>query len=308
MFTEINNSNLVCRFFVYLKERFPVFIIVLYSVLFVAVTACFLRLEWLPSYVLAWSRFWLVVLTIFLFFLRLRLVDEIKDNEYDLVNHPERPVARGLLKVAELKKIIIFILVLEVFLQFFNSFQGIVFYIVAALYSVLMAKEFFIKNYLTSHLLVALFLHQIIFVVYVFYAISSLAGIFSLPVGPSLLSLVFLLFSQPLLFELGRKLDHRRDSQGLATDDTYVYRWGLNRSFALIMAVAAAQFVSLLILFKGERLVVLAPYFLFFCFIVFIFFHRRKEISTTARQWSLVLALLGPISFLIMVALKKIYG
>lgn len=99
------------------------------------------------------TRTILLMFVIFLsFFFRMRLFDEIKDYEVDLKFNPSRPLARGLLKVTDVKKMLGFLFILEFLIALSLGQVTFIAWLVAAVYSLLMYKEFFIGPILRPHL------------------------------------------------------------------------------------------------------------------------------------------------------------
>jgi 4-hydroxybenzoate polyprenyltransferase len=87
-----------------------------------------------------------------LFFFKLRLYDEIKDYEVDLKHNPGRPLPRGLLKISDLKKMIVVIIGLELSIAACLGQKAFATSVTVICYSLLMFKEFFIGSYLRPHL------------------------------------------------------------------------------------------------------------------------------------------------------------
>lgn len=112
----------------------------------------------------------------FFFFFRMRLFDEIKDYDLDLIINPHRPLARGLLSVREVKVSILFIIVFELFLA--ASFGTVAFfaYAFALFYSLLMYEEFFIGDFLRPHLTTYAVTHTIVIAMLGFSLIALSRG------------------------------------------------------------------------------------------------------------------------------------
>ncbi len=86
------------------------------------------------------------------FFLKLRLYDELKDLDTDRIHHPERPLPRGLVSVREVHRALAGVLVLETSIAFaWGGWTGIVF-LPAVAWSLLMFKEFFLGGWLRRRL------------------------------------------------------------------------------------------------------------------------------------------------------------
>ncbi len=96
----------------YLKERFPLEQFLFISLIFGASASLGARAYFsLETAILPGAA--ISSLAIFLFFLRLRLFDELKDYRHDLRYYPQRPVPRGLISLREVKKSIFFITAAE---------------------------------------------------------------------------------------------------------------------------------------------------------------------------------------------------
>lgn len=91
----------------------------------------------------------LVVLS---FFLRLRCFDEIKDLDVDKQINPTRPLARGLIEVAEVKQVIGGLTLFELVLVGLLGEGPLLGHALAVLYSFAMYNEFFLGRYLRPHL------------------------------------------------------------------------------------------------------------------------------------------------------------
>lgn len=92
------------------------------------------------------------VLLCMLFFFRLRCFDEIKDLDVDRAQNPTRPLARGLLGVGEVLRMIGLLVVLEFLLVLPGGGPAVWTYLLALTYSLLMFREFFVGPWLRPHL------------------------------------------------------------------------------------------------------------------------------------------------------------
>lgn len=101
-------------------------------------------------------------LGVIVFYYKLRLYDEIKDYELDCVINPHRPLPRGLLFHRDLYLGIVLCLIFEQI--FFSRFgQNAVFLLVIAqVYSLIMYKEFFIRDIIRPHLTTYAVLHTVV--------------------------------------------------------------------------------------------------------------------------------------------------
>lgn len=103
-----------------------------------------------------------IYLGVVVFYYKLRLYDEIKDYELDCVINPHRPLPRGLLFHRDLYLGIVLCLIFEQI--FFSRFgQNAVFLLVIAqVYSLIMYKEFFIRDIIRPHLTTYAVLHTVV--------------------------------------------------------------------------------------------------------------------------------------------------
>ncbi|MFZ4403984.1 MAG: UbiA family prenyltransferase [Pseudobdellovibrionaceae bacterium] len=103
-------------------------------------------------------------------FFRLRLFDEIKDYHVDLKINPQRPLARGIISIDQVRLSILFLIVTELTLAYWVNPFGFLIHALAVGYSLLMFEEFFIGRWLRSHLTTYAITHTF---VSVFYALSA---------------------------------------------------------------------------------------------------------------------------------------
>jgi len=133
-----------------IKERFSpgsylpmIFIFTLANGLYLAKAA---------SYTFEAGRFIYALLLMLSFFFRMRCFDEIKDYEVDLKVNPTRPLARGILSIAQVKKGLFWMIFFEVILAASLGLWPFMIHVLAIGYSLLMYEEFFIGDILRPHL------------------------------------------------------------------------------------------------------------------------------------------------------------
>ncbi|OFZ20540.1 MAG: hypothetical protein A2X94_10945 [Bdellovibrionales bacterium GWB1_55_8] len=148
----------------FIKERFE-------PVSHLALISLFVAAHWVVAEALLATSIGLpALITVFIgaltFFFKLRLYDEIKDYEVDIEFNPTRPLARGLLKIADMKRGIAVCIVIELVAFGSRGSESLVAAAVAIGYSLLMYKEFFIgtlirpllTTYAVSHTFVSVLL------------------------------------------------------------------------------------------------------------------------------------------------------
>ena len=111
-----------------------------------------------------WHKIVALFIIIFMFFLQLRITDEFKDYEEDLKYRAYRPVQRGVVTLKALEKIGIATVIIQIILAYVIDFKIIYFMIIVWFYMFLMAKEFFIKEWLTKRILIYALSHVVIMI------------------------------------------------------------------------------------------------------------------------------------------------
>ncbi|MCX6130646.1 MAG: UbiA family prenyltransferase, partial [Proteobacteria bacterium] len=109
------------------------------------------------------------------FFFCLRLMDEVKDFHKDQIAHPERPLARGLIKLDEAKRLIlismIIMLLLNISPPLLYSALARQFWSFTCLWLWLMYREFYCRRWLEKRVFLYAITHQVI----LFPLLSSVA-------------------------------------------------------------------------------------------------------------------------------------
>jgi 4-hydroxybenzoate polyprenyltransferase len=112
----------------------------------------------------------------FLFFLVLRMMDEFKDYDKDILAHPTRPLPRGLIPLPEfhlgINIGIALMLVFNVFLFLTGMKCSAFIYALVVIHLWLMYKEFYIGVWLNSKPLLYAFTHQLILVSLCLFCLS----------------------------------------------------------------------------------------------------------------------------------------
>ncbi len=188
------------------------------------------NLDWTPL------RFVFVFLMILSFFFRMRLFDEIKDYEVDLKINPTRPLARGILKIPQVKKAIFILILFELCISGYLGMWPFIVHALAIAYSLLMYEEFFIGDFLRPHLTTYAISHTFVSIL---LGISSAVALndFS-PQGLHPYHICFFLMNWAIfnLFEFARKTfaatEEKKDSP------SYSSLFGPRRAYALSMTEA----------------------------------------------------------------------
>lgn len=180
------------------------------------------------------------------FYFKLRLYDEVKDYELDIVINKDRPMPRGLLKHKDMYQGVIACILIEILCFASQGISSLVSILVTIGYSLLMFKEFFIKEKIRPHLTTYAVIHT---VVTSFLSIS----IFSYLTQETFVSIIntphFLAFSIANwmlfnIFEFGRKTYSADEER--PNIDTYSSLFGKKGAVALVISQAIIAFLLIL--------------------------------------------------------------
>ncbi len=155
----------------YVKERFP---IPVYLLLSGGVATTGLYADGQDA---SWPAVVLSVGGLFVWLGLLRLMDELKDYDKDVVAHPERPLPRGLLKIASVRKVIYGTGVLQLGIAglcyALLGSPAAVLYLIATAFLWLMFKEFFIGKWLSQVPILYAVSHQVVMMPLVAFAAAA---------------------------------------------------------------------------------------------------------------------------------------
>jgi hypothetical protein len=181
-------------------------------------------------------NYFTAALIIMLYLLQIRTADEKKDFEHDNIYHPDRPVQRGVVSLAELAVVNkIAVISQPVLYASFLDPRILALGLASQGYAYLTRKEFFVRDWIRQHFFTYYFLHYIQLVI-LFYAMSAIVQ----PVGVSNWVFVLLCMCGVITTELGRKMyPVEKDT----IDDTYSAQLG-HRGSAVTVSVLAGLFVA----------------------------------------------------------------
>ncbi len=282
------------RWWIYQKERFP---LAAHAPLIAAFSACAVTYAALLT---GGPRpgampFVVAFVTSLLFFLQLRIADEFKDAGEDAAYRPYRPVPRGLVTLAELRRVFIAGGAIQLALALWYQPLLALVLLLAWLYLGLMCVEFFARDWLVARPITYLWTHMLIMPIVDLYATAA----YWLPLGlaPKVALLPFLAasFANGLVIELGRKI-RQPDAEETGVP-TYSRLWG--RHGAVLAWIGCLGFTLACSLLAAARIDALwlhaacmAP-LLLLCLLA----SRRflagkttgKSLETAAGLWTLVL-------------------
>jgi 4-hydroxybenzoate polyprenyltransferase len=177
-----------------------------------------------------------------LFFLQLRIADEFKDSEEDARYRPYRPVPRGLVTLAELRRVGVAAAVIQLAFAIWLDVRLVPFLLLAWAYLALMSAEFFVPAWLRARPIAYMFSHMAIMPLIDLYATACdwrVAGLHAPPAG--LVWFLVVSFFNGIVVEIGRKIRPvEAEEEGV---ETYSVLWGRTRAVAAWIAAIGATAV-----------------------------------------------------------------
>ncbi|OHA17106.1 MAG: hypothetical protein A2830_00015 [Candidatus Taylorbacteria bacterium RIFCSPHIGHO2_01_FULL_44_110] len=185
-----------------------------------------------------------IVLATSLFFFKLRLFDEVKDMESDTMHHPERPLPRGILSKNEVIRVALILMVIEIALFSYYGLWAFLSTVIAASYSLMMYKEFFIKKWLRAHLTTYAVTHTFVVVL---ISLAVFVALFDKPLTSTPKNLVYFSFAGWFLFnifEFGRKsFAKKEEKEGIDSYSKIFGKFGAV-TLVIIMALLSIVFIN----------------------------------------------------------------
>jgi len=233
----------VANWLTYFKERFP------FPVYFILVSGFALSGNVLAVGAFDALGFAYVFVGFMVFFALLRLMDELKDYEKDLVVHPKRPLPRGILKTETVAKVIratavVMVLYSGVLASLLNHEAGAL-YLIVTIWLWGMYKEFYLGSWLVDRPLLYAITHQLILLPLCAFAVVAHDG--ARLMEPSTWWFGSCILGAFFSYEVCRKLDPRAHP----LLKTYLYIYGPSRTWLLVTALNIIAGVSAFFLDLG---------------------------------------------------------
>ena len=185
-------------------------------------------------------------------FLVIRIFDEHKDYDLDVLNHPQRVLQSGLITLTHLKVLaaisIIAQLIFSLYLDSFTLGGATISWLIMFGYLCLMGVEFFCGEWLEQRLTLYAFSHMMIMPLIVFW-MANIALPGSEPqaiLTPSLLIMMLLAFVSGFCFEIARKT--RGPEEERDTVDSYSKIFGTKGSAYVVMGLITGMLISQVVL------------------------------------------------------------
>ena len=245
-----------------------------------------------------WHKIAALFIIIFMFFLQLRITDEFKDYEEDLKYRAYRPVQRGVITLKALGKIGIATVIIQIILAYVIDFKIIYFMIIVWFYMFLMAKEFFIKEWLTKRILIYALSHVVIMIFITLVIVNATQYIvlgeaeniikfgalqwYRHNIDIALIPLLTLNYLNGIILEIGRKT--RRADEEEHGVQTYSKLWGKKKAVVILSLLFAVEYflVILGLSYTYEKYFLFSGLVLLIILIISIYFmikFLKKDLS-----------------------------
>jgi 4-hydroxybenzoate polyprenyltransferase len=214
-----------------------------------------------------YPRFAIVLVMILSFFFRMRLFDEIKDYDVDLKINPTRPLARGIIKIPQVKTVLACLILLELIIASSLGLWPFLVHALAIGYSLLMYEEFFIGDNLRPHLTTYAVTHTFVSVLLGLSAAVSLTG-FSLE-DMHIYHIAFFLMNWAFfnLFEFARKTFAAAEERPGVPSYSNIF--GSRRAYLLSISEA---FIGVLLVHAALKNPLMVSYQSIFFLLLFFFY------------------------------------
>jgi 4-hydroxybenzoate polyprenyltransferase len=216
---------MIHRWVVYQRERFPLVshvpLVAAFSGSAVCLSAMLRGQVALPPV----KTLFVAITSVLLFFLQLRIADEFKDFDDDSRYRPYRPVPRGLVSLAELRRVGIAAAAIQLLLALWLAPTLIWLLAIVWAWLALMTVEFFVPTWLRARPVAYMGSHMIIMPLIDLYATACdwrVAGWQAPPAGLAWFLIVS--FFNGIVVEIGRKIRPIEDEE--VGVETYSALWG----------------------------------------------------------------------------------
>jgi len=289
------------RWWIYQKERFPLFAHGLLIAAFSSSAVCFSGLLRgqvdLPSL----ASLSVAFVTCFIFFLQLRIADEFKDFEEDSRYRPYRPVPRGLITLRSLGIVFVLGAVIQASLAIWLDVRLLVVLVIAWTYLALMSVEFFARDWLVTRPVTYLWTHMLIMPLVDFYATACDWLVVDGHPETGLGWFLAASFFNGCVIEIGRKIRNPEDEEeGVRT---YSVLWGKRPAsvvWVVLLAITGGFSVVAAIQIGFFLPVVLTLGTLFLVASVMCFLNMGHHFEKLSGLWTIALYLvLGLIPVLV---------
>ncbi len=233
----------------------------------------------------------------FLVFLHLRIFDEHKDFKKDCIAYPKRMLSRGEITLKDLRKILYPVLAVECVLSMMLGIRAFTAWLMIMVWTLLMLKEFFVKEFLNKRIGLYLISHQLLVPIMIIFPIMQRRNLFQASKSELVLFSIFALGTMCLTmtYEIARKTWSSEMENENA--DSYTREWGIGRTYvsSIIVAAIACVVFNYLLYDMKEIASVLATGALFMIYLVAETFFLIKKNARASKivEYAGILYMLG---------------
>ena len=222
------------KWITFIKERFDPFSHLIMIFVFISAHLLVISPEFNIQSTLIENIF--LFLGVTLFYFKLRLYDEVKDYELDVIINKNRPLPRGLLTHQDMYRGMIFCIFFELIIFSVMGVQSLINITIAISYSLLMYKEFFIKKIIRPHLTIYALTHTIVTSILSFaiFSFASKEAFLTLIHNKTLLLFAITNWMLFNIFEFGRKTYSPTEER--ENVDTYSSLFGATGASLLVLS------------------------------------------------------------------------
>ncbi len=279
-------SSFFRRFSAYLKERFPLSNNGILIVCYYSSNQFLAQVLTNEGHAIHYSlRSLLGAITVLCVFFHLRVFDEHKDYEEDCRYYPERILSRGLISLRHLKYLVSCAIFIELTMGIVLGGPALISVLSVLLFSFLMLKEFFIRDWLKRHFLTYAFSHMLIMPLIALMIFSFTKRMFPWQAPAWFWVYAFVGFFVTSNWEISRKIRAPEDEiQGV---DSYSKIFGTYGAAYLVVIIRIVD--SVMVAFVGFH-IGLSPWFygaligLFLIMLIGLYQFRFYTNAKTAKR------------------------
>ena len=240
------------KLYIYQKERFPILIYGIY--IFCIAFAVFCFCNYSGNLEINYYKLIPMFFVAFLQFFIIRIMDEFKDYEEDCKYRPYRPVPRGVISLNELKTLFIISMIVQTIITLFLNFSGFIWLWILWIFFFIMSKGFFIKKFIDKHLLLEVFLDEIIIIFLGIYLASFIY------IGKNIWIILSILYIVSWVVEIARKIRAKEsEEEGVKT---YTQVYGIPKAIFILFILETLLMIFSVRIFFNIKIMYLIIYFL----------------------------------------------
>ena len=232
-----NKTDFIQKYLLWSKERFPATGVILYSGCIFYLSYFFGKLfhNQVPmSFIKTLPGFFVI----FLVLLHIRVFDEHKDYDKDVIAYPERILSKGIITLSDLRVLLYITVFLEIIVSLsFGPVQTIVWLMIMG-WSLLMLFEFFVPEFLNRHMGLYLISHQMLLPIVLLFGFSMRYDLNSIRWGDITTIVIFMAGTMfaTVTYEIARKTWSKDREHEHA--DSYTKFWGIGKAVFINQVVA----------------------------------------------------------------------